>query len=76
MRGAFLRGNKTLLAQYCFKYKATNKHTICGELKANRLLSIESNAYIVCFQGFTILISSISFRLQNCPICIAIKCRT
>jgi hypothetical protein len=47
MRGAFLRGNKTLLAQYSFKYKATNKHTICGELKANRLLSIESNAYIV-----------------------------
>ena len=38
MHGAFLRGNKTLLtkllAQYCFKYKATNKHTICGELKA------------------------------------------
>jgi hypothetical protein len=51
MRGAFLRRNKILLAkllaQYCFKYKATNKHTICGELKANRLLSIESNAYIV-----------------------------
>jgi hypothetical protein len=56
MRGAFLRGDKTLLAkllaQYCFKYKATNKHTICGDLKAdlclfNRLLSIGSNAYIV-----------------------------